>query len=107
MSPVAAHHVHEEVEPDPEVTRHELREGGVAVLVAHHAVDVPAPQPGIGQGLGDGIDGHGPRGPPRVARVLRLPDADDAVLVAKRFHGASSPVSPACANGRYHKPFDE
>ncbi len=58
-----SHHVHEEVEADPQVAGHELGEAGVVVLIAHHAVDITVGEPGVRHGPGQGVTA--------MARVVR------------------------------------
>src|SRR5213593_4593955 len=77
----APHHVHVEVEPDAEDGGHAVGERRVAALVVEHPVDVGRFEPGVEDRLADRLHGHGPRRAPGAARVLRLSDADDAVLV--------------------------
>src|SRR3989454_1647127 len=77
----APHHVHVEVEPDAEVGGHAVGERRVAALVVEHPVHVGRFEAGVEDRLADRLHGHGPRRAPRAARVLRLSDADDAVLV--------------------------
>src|SRR6266436_6197081 len=77
----APHHVHVEVEPDTEVGGHAVGERRVAALVVEHPVHVGRFEPGVEDRLADRLHGHRPRRAPGAARVLRLSDADDAVLV--------------------------
>jgi hypothetical protein len=79
----AAEHIHVEVEPKPEVSGDEGREGRIARLVAQHAVDVGRLQAGILDGVAHRPGAERAGRDPRSSRVGRLAYADDGVLVAK------------------------
>ena len=75
--------VHVEVELVAEVVSQRARRGRVAAVVAQHPVDVLRRQPGVRDGVANGLHRKRPRTSPGTATVVGLADSNDAVFVTQ------------------------